>query len=249
MLNFDQLAFDYEPYPIGLARDVFTPQDYDALVNSFPKPEAFAVKPSKGEKYSLSRHNNGAAYRRHLKMHPPWARFFAYVTSRQFVASTFDTLSRHGVDLGPAGRPNVTEKLRQRIKALRKGSPPPRFPKLKSRFEFSLMSSVGGCIRPHTDHPAKLVTLVVPMLHAGTWDTAIGGGTSVVKPRDERRYFNATNHYLDFDEVQEIKTFPFNPNQCLVFVKTFNSWHAVWPMSGTDAEHYRRTITVNIEAS
>jgi hypothetical protein len=57
------------------------------------------------------------------------------------------------------------------------------------------------------------------------------------------------NHYLDFDDVEQLKTFPFVPNQCLVFIKTNNSWHAVWPMRGNDKSVLRKTLTINIESS
>jgi hypothetical protein len=33
-----------------------------------------------------------------------------------------------------------------------------------------------------------------------------------------------------------------------MFVKTFNSWHSVRPMTGAGSEAMRRTLTINIEA-
>jgi hypothetical protein len=57
------------------------------------------------------------------------------------------------------------------------------------------------------------------------------------------------NSYLDFDDVTELKTFPFEPNQCLVFIKTNNSWHSVFPMTGNDRKILRKTVTINIESS
>jgi hypothetical protein len=64
-----------------------------------------------------------------------------------------------------------------------------------------------------------------------------------------RRIFDLINRHLDFDEVEVVKTFPFNPNQCIVFIKTNNSWHAVWPMTGDDPLRLRKTLTINIESS
>ena len=37
------------------------------------------------------------------------------------------------------------------------------------------------------------------------------------------------------------------PNQCVIFVKTFNSWHAVYPMTGHGSQALRKTLTINIE--
>ena len=125
----------------------------------------------------------------------------------------------------------------------------PQFPKYKARFEFSAMPITGGNILPHTDSIRKSVTLVVPILHQDEWDESWGGGTSIVRPKDPTRLFNRTNAYMDFDEVETVKTFPFVPNQCLIFVKTYNSWHAVWPMTGSDKSILRRTLTINIDKS
>ena len=96
------------------------------------------------------------------------------------------------------------------------------------------MPVTGGSIRPHTDAVSKVVTMVIPMLHEGEWKEEYGGGTSVVWPKDRTRSFNQV---------------PFEPNQCLVFVKTYDSWHAVWPMTGNDPTILRRTLTINIESS
>ena len=47
--------------------------------------------------------------------------------------------------------------------------------------------------------------------------------------------------------MEIIDTFEFNPNQAVVFVKTFNSWHSVRPMTGKGSSLMRRTLTINIE--
>ena len=60
----------------------------------------------------------------------------------------------------------------------------------------------------------------------------LGGGTDVNWPKDETRSFNQMNRVASFDEMDVLHTYPFTPNQCVVFVKTFNSWHSVAPMHG-----------------
>ena len=47
--------------------------------------------------------------------------------------------------------------------------------------------------------------------------------------------------------MEQIDVFEFEPNQCVVFVKTFNSWHCVRPMQGNGSQAMRRTLTINIE--
>jgi hypothetical protein len=248
MLQYGNIKFDYQPYPIAVARPALKPETYDAMVKSFPPIELFEYKKEKGEKYSLSQVNNPGQFRKYVASSAPWSAFQRYIQSKAFVNDAVDMLKQNGIDLGlPA--PGFGERMYLRARALKRGNPIPHFPTLKSRFEFSAMPITGGSILPHTDHPKKLNTMVVPMLAKGEWNDAWGGGTSVVWPLDEKKIFNRMNHYLDFDNVKRQKTFPFEPNQCLVFIKTSNSWHAVWPMTGNDPKILRKTLTINIESS
>jgi len=247
-LRFDALRFDYEPFPIGIAADVLAPDTYAEMLRCFPTATDFVAKTNLGVKYSLSQVNNRAAYRRVIRRHPVWRRFHAQVKSRAFIREVLAALRRHGIDLAFYEQP-FGERMRQRLRALRRGRPQPSAPRLSARFEFSAMPSAGGSIRPHTDDPAKVVTLVLSMVGAGEWDSAWGGGTSVVWPSDVTKSFNLGNRYLEFDEVRTLKTFPFQPNQCLVFVRTTNSWHMVSPMLGVDPTILRRTLTINIEST
>ena len=106
--------------------------------------------------------------------------------------------------------------------------------------------------------PASLSADVVHLKNGGTLEgrtTDLGdrikiesSSGTVVLPKDRTKLFNQLNDYMDFDEVDEVRTYPFEPNQALVFIKTFNSWHAVWPMRGNDPDRLRRNLTINIEA-
>jgi hypothetical protein len=248
MLHYEKLEFDYEPYPIGMARPALDPDIYRALVESFPPIEIFEFKAEKGGKYSLSQVNNPKKYINFVRSSPPWQLFYSYIKSRKFVESALEMLKKHDIDLGFPSPP-LLEQTYMKLRALKRGNPIPHFGNLKARFEFSAMSAAGGNILPHTDHPKKIITMVIPMLRTGEWDDKWGGGTTVVWPIDKKKIFNRMNSYLDFDKVTPLKTYPFEPNQCLVFVKTNNSWHAVWPMTGSDPAVLRRTLTINIESS
>lgn len=246
MLSFNAIRFDYEPYPIGIARDVLAPEVYRELIETQPDDRLFVSKDNLGQKLSLSQLNNRAGYHAHLRSNPAWKRFYDYIKSQHFIDETMAMLKANGIDLG-LGNLTLRDRLALRLRAYKRGSPQPHFPKLRSRFEFSAMPVTGGNIRPHTDAVSKAVTMVIPMLREGEWREEFGGGTSVVQPKDRRRSFNQVNNYMDFDEVECLRTYPFRPNQCLVFVKTYNSWHAVWPMTGNDPKVLRRTLTINIE--
>jgi hypothetical protein len=91
------------------------------------------------------------------------------------------------------------------------------------------------------------VVVAVSMTGEGEWDARHGGGTTVLRPRDTSRYFNFMNKQLPFDETEVLHTYPFEPNQCVIFVKTFNSWHAVSPLTGAGSPAMRKTLTINIE--
>jgi hypothetical protein len=248
MLNYDSLELEYEPFPIGIAHPAMDEADYLELVESFPPVELMRYKPDKGGKYSLSQVNHPKAYRKFVRETPAWRRFHDYVKSPGYIEGALEMLRRHHIDLG-FPMPPFWEQVYLKVRALKRGNPVPHFPSLKARFEFSAMPVTGGNILPHTDHQKKVITMVITMLKEGEWDDAWGGGTSMVWPKDRSRAFNRVNDYLDFDEVDCIKTFPFRPNQCLVFIKTDFSWHAVWPMTGNDPTKLRRTLTINIESS
>ena len=68
----------------------------------------------------------------------------------------------------------------------------------------------------------------------------------MVAPKDRSRIYNYHNRFMEFDETEVLKTYPFTPNQCLLFIKTYNSWHSVLPMTGP-ATALRKTLTINIE--
>ena len=248
MFQYQNIKFDYEPYPIGVARPVFDPATYRAMVESFPPIELFEYKSDKGEKYSLSQVNNAGKYRKYVESSPPWKAFHNYIRSGAFISSAVEMLKKNGFDLG-LPIPGFAERLYLKARAIKRGNPVPHFPSLKSRFEFSAMPIAGGNILPHTDHPKKLITMVVPMLHEGEWNEAWGGGTSVVWPHDKTKIFNRMNHYLDFEQVERRNTFPFEPNQCLVFIKTNNSWHAVLPMTGSDPKILRDRKSTRLNSS
>ncbi len=263
MLSFQDLSFAYEPFPIGLCAPALPEESYGALVEAFPPLELFGAKEDLGHKYSLSEVNCPAAYYEYIRGSRPWLDFYRYVKSEEFIRTTLAALADRGIDLGLArcrvrspnhfdGWGRVSAALPGRARsALRSaaGSVQRLASKqavLGARFEFSVLPGDGGHILPHTDAPQKLVTLVISMLDAEEWADEWGGGTEVLRAKDPTVAFNKMNRYLEFDGVQRLRSLPFRPNQCVIFVKTFNSLHAVSPVRG-GSEVLRRTLTINIE--
>lgn len=253
MFNFDSTEFRYDPFPIAISRGVFAPDLYREMLDNWPETERFLYMPKLGHKYSLSEVNNAPQYHDFIKSTPVWSRFHSEVKSKAFVRGVVDFLAERHIDLDLQRKMVVTNEFAPRI-GLRLGEMlrgaallDRRKVPLRSRFEFSMMPGNGGSILPHTDAPAKLITLVVAMVGPGEWKPEYGGGTSVVWPKDKTRSFNARNAFMQFDEVEKLDCYEFDTNQCLIFVKTFNSWHAVEPITAPRPDMFRRSLTINIE--
>lgn len=221
MLTLQNSLFRYEPYPIGLATNVFNTEYYEHLVRSWPDESMFGKMQdiSKGyNKLSLAEVNNRKEeYSKVVNGTYPWRAFWSFIKDPWFVDYVFSVLAEHQIKL-------------HREEGF----------KYKARFEFSSLPSNGGFIRPHRDIPQKVVTLILPM----TLDTTLqGGGTEVLRPKyKDREYGDYKSPLEDFDRVER---FPFVPNNCVIFIRNENSWHSVGPLD--EPGNYRRSLTVNIE--
>ena len=251
--NYSNPVFDYEPFPIAVISPVIEPSLYEKMVDSYPDLSLFKKMSSLGNmksvKYSLAEMNNGQNYFEFLAKNPVWKEFYDWIKSPEFLYRTLEMLSANNVELGlynPAGEPKtkpIVDRIKDALTVRKYGHKLP----LSTRFEFSIQPADGGQLRPHTDSPGKIITLVVTMTKPGEWNHAFGGGTDMMRPKRTEQNFNWVNRYLDYEDVETFKVFDFNPNQCLIFIKTHNSWHAVRPMTGEGSNMLRRTLTINIE--
>jgi hypothetical protein len=248
MLNFDLLDMRYQPYPIGAIRPALADDVYAECLSAFPDAELFEYIGDVGHKFSLSEKYAAKNYKRLIKREPIWQALHSWVKSRDFLESTFAALRQRGLDLGYEV-PSASRRLQRRIKNLRRGRGR-RYERYSARFEFSMLPAAGGSVIPHTDNPEKVVTIVIAMVGEDEWSTDYGGGTDVLRPYDEKLSFERLNKRRPAGKEFEIlHTFPFLPNQAVVFTKTFNSWHGVRPMTGPGGPLMRRSLTINIEAS
>ena len=242
--NLQNARFDYEPYPICYIPDFLDAGLYKELASSYPAKDLFKATSNIGVKYSLSELNNADNYYAFFKQNAAWREFYELVKSKEFVQRIAAFLKDRNIDL------RIEDFVYVKSLGYRRRDPIRRVfntQVIRSRFEFSSMPAADGSIKPHTDAPTKLITLVVSMIQDGEWnEPAWGGGTSMVMPKDRTRVYNHFNKYMDFGEVDVVKTFPFVPNQCVLFVKTYNSWHSVQPMTGPESS-LRKTLTINIE--
>jgi hypothetical protein len=246
MFNFDQLKFRYEPFPIGLARPLMDITLYQEFVEEFPAKEMFADLSVVGYKYSLSEKSNPRTYRRLVRTRPVWKELHQWIKSDAFLKTVLQALEEHHLELGykvdSPGR-----RLVRRIGKLARGHLRSTRGRLGARFEFSMLPVDGGHVLPHTDSPGKVITVIVSILDGDEWDPAFGGGTDINRPVDPQLNFNRLNRQGRFEDMDIIDTFDFQPNQAVLFVRTFNSWHSVRPMQGAGSPAMRRSLTINIE--
>jgi len=248
MLNYDKAEIRYEPYPRAVLRPALSSAVYDELTSNYPEIDLFAALPKFPYKLSLSEKFAPANYARFIRRNRPWREFHAWVKSDQFIRATLQFLARHHVDVPVDDAfEGAAAKLKRFARSLRRGRLPRPALRLRTRFEFSVLKADGGEVAPHTDHPCKFITLVLSMCQPGEWDPAYGGGLDINRATDERYAFNWKDQIVPWDRVEVLDTVPFVPNQCIVFVKTFNSLHSVLPMTQTGSAALRKTVTIVIE--
>ena len=247
MLNFDTAQFRYEPYPIGRATPVFEEGLYNRLVDAFPPKEMFNFYNRKGQRsYYMNEFKTPDRYEAFVKSSPVWRELHEWVKSPEFMDRVFSMLAANQINLNHLrSKPSPMIQARKVLSAIKRGRIPTIQGTLYTRFEFAMLGADGGSTAPHTDAPEKAVTIVVSMVKPGEWDTKMGGGLEVSKPKDITKNFGQVNPKMGFDEFDPVTTYEFLPNQAVIFVKTFNSWHTVRPLVGP-ADKFRRTICINI---
>jgi hypothetical protein len=253
-LNYQNFKFDYEPYPLGVAQEFIEPEFYRRLVENFPPIELFDTFFDAGSnKKALAELYRPDIYHRFIRETPVYLEFYKYIKSSEFIHDVLNCFERNFIRLNLfdskitsstlplAG--SMFHKIETAIRRRRKKRG------LRARFEFSALPSDGGNIRPHTDAPVKIITLVISILKPGDWNRAWKGGTEVLRPKDIRQNYNFYNTYFDFDECETLRTVEYLPNQGILFLKTFNSLHCVAPIQNKGGDAYRKTLTINIDSA
>lgn len=247
MLNFDLLDLRYRPFPIGTIRPAMAEDVYAECLRAFPPIDRFEYIGEIGHKWSLSEKYAVRNYKDLIRSEPIWRSLHGWIKSREFIESAFAALRAKNVDLGYES-PSMSRRVQRRIKSIWRGRGR-RADRYSARFEFSMLPAFGGCVRPHTDNPEKVITLVISMVGDGEWSPDMGGGTDVLQPKDEKLTFDHLNdHRPEYSDLEILDTIPFESNQAVVFTPTFNSWHGVRAMTGPDTGIMRRSLTINIEA-
>ncbi len=252
LLNLSAPRFKYDPFPYGLITKLFSEDTYKEMLANWPSTDLFNHKAVWGDKYSLSETENGDKYKQFIDSHPIWSKVYAETKSNAFIDRVIDMLLEQNIDLGLKNNwhsaNNAGLALGARLKGMIDGLKLKRSKSipLVTRFEFSMLPAKGGTVLPHTDHHKKLVTMVISMVGEGEWDPQIGGGTAFLTPIDTRKNFNRMNEMTGHENFKPFDIVEFEPNQCAIFVKTFNSHHSVPQMTSNDDTLLRKTLTLVI---
>ncbi len=248
MLKFENVRMRYEPYPLAVIRPAMEASQYAELVANFPDIALFEPLGKYPFKLSLSEKFARRNYERFLRENAAWGRVHAWVKSEAFIRSIVEFLRANHVDL-PLDQAfeDWPTRLKRQGKSLLRGRLPQPAMRLRSRFEFSVLKADGGEVAPHTDAERKVITIVLSMIGPDDWREEIGGGLDVNRAIDPRYAYNWKNRVIPWESIEVLETVPFVPNQCMVFVKTFNSLHSVQRMTETGSDLLRKTITIVIE--
>jgi hypothetical protein len=248
MFNYSAVHARYEPYPLLVLRPALDAAVYRELCQNYPDVNLFGFNPKHDYKRTLSEKFAPDNYAKFIAGNKPWGRFHAWLKSEDFIRKTIEFLKTNDIDLDVDGCAlGQSGGLLGSLKQISRGKPPFNAGRLRSRFEFSVLKADGGEVAPHTDTPKKIITLVQTMIQDNEWDARIGGGLDVNRPTDPSYAFNWTNRMVPWEKIEVIDTIPFVPNQCTVFVKTFNSLHSVRKMTEKGSDKLRKTVTIVIE--
>jgi hypothetical protein len=248
MLNYSAADVRYEPYPLVVLRPSLEANTYTELCENFPDISLFGTIPNYDYKLSLSEKFNPDNYNKFIRENKPWNRFHGWLKSEDFIRATVGFLKQSNIDLDldECFEPAAQQASRA-LRSIIRGRLPSKGIRLRSRFEFSVLKADGGEVAPHTDTPKKIITLVQTMIRDGEWNPAFGGGLDVNRSTDAKYAFNWKNKMVPWDKIEVLDTIPFVPNQCTVFVKTFNSLHSVRKMKEKGSGALRKTVTIVIE--
>jgi hypothetical protein len=248
MLNYSAASIRYEPYPLAILRPAVEALQYRDLVANYPDMALFGKVPGYDYKLSLSEKFNAPNYHAFIATNEPWNRFHTWIKSDDFIHRTVKFLKENNIDLDlELALASTRKRVGNALASLVRGKLPSVPPRLRSRFEFSALKADGGEVAPHTDTPKKIITLVLSMINDQEWKPELGGGLDINRTTDTAFAYNHLNRMVPWDKVEVIETVPFVPNQCVVFVKTFNSLHSVRKMSEAGSKAVRKTVTIVIE--
>jgi hypothetical protein len=220
LLTKRQAALDLEPFPVFCVENYLPPEIFEAARREFPTT---TERDQYGNlKQVFSPHRRAAEVQAFLAKNKAWRELVEFFESDEFIQD----LRRF---LAPALR------HARGISGLRRWRRPGRqfvMPLVDMPvgygYEFSLLGQ-GAHLAPHTDSPAKLVSLLL-YFPSDDWKPEFGGTTDFYRPKNPQHAQNWMNRDLRFKDVELFYRSEFRPNRLCGFVKSANSFHGVAPL-------------------
>jgi hypothetical protein len=233
MINFKNQRFFYDPYPHAIIKDVFDEKFYSQLCSDFPDDMKFErhdydkENNLKQKKFILN--ENSIFFKEIINKKESLKKIYNFLCDQKFKEDIFDLLEKNSIRLQKHNTQGVLRKILNRIKNIKKFG-----------FEFSMISTDGGFIRPHTDGADKLISFVIPIVENKSIEKIPNSGTNILKPTEDKFKYNFLNSTVPFESTEIVREIPFNGNQIFFFVKTHNSLHSVGPMKNLNGESFMR---------
>ncbi len=254
MINLNNYKYDDNPYPYVICENIFDKNTYKDLVSNFPKIELFKdlsiSNSSKFKKFALSERNNKNNFLKFLSSNETYKKLNDFINSENFKNKFIDEFLKVNLNIDFGIKNKKQNNFKKFLKDIMKFNWPIPNQKFKIAMEFSSIPTDGGFLAPHNDGTAKLVSIVLPIIDLDDeyFYKDGSGATSLLKVIDKNRVFNVINNTYKFEEVEEMKKINFKRNNLLIFFKTYNSVHAVYPLKKSDNKiNFRNSITINIE--
>jgi len=235
LLTERDVTMRLEPFPYFFIDDYLPADLYARARSAFPVHKETDRYSNKKQVFSAHRHPD--AVRKFVDETPVWNELVSFFDSSRFVSDLNQFLrpalvKARGVDGRRVWRRRDREPVRPIVDV------PVVF-----GYEFSILED-GAHLKPHTDSPAKLVSLLLYFPEDG-WKPEFGGTTDMYRAKDSRQDRNWMNRNLEFDAVETVFSSAFLPNRLFGFVKSANSLHGVSPVT-CGPDHLRLTFNFNV---
>ena len=253
MLNLNNYNYSHQPFPYIICKNIFNDKIYSDLIQNFPNIELFKdlslIDKNKFKKYCLSPRNNKFNFNKFVSTNSTYKEFYKYIKSQAFKEKLINEFLIQKVNIDFGIKLNKKNNLKKIVKDLLNFKWPLPEQNFKITMEFSLLPTDGGFLAPHNDGTDKLTSIVIPIINKeeeNFFRNGIGS-TSLLEIKDKNKIFNIVNNTYTFDDVNIVKNINFERNNMLIFFKTYNSLHGVYPIEKHETYIERRSITINIE--
>ena len=250
MLTFANAQMRYDPYPLAIINPAMDRNAYAELVDNFPHISLFGKLSKFDYKVSLSEKFNPSNYHQFIAANKPWNKFHSWVKSDDFIRQVGGFLKSRSIDLGLE---DYTRSFGERVGDLVKRLARGRLPSLGQRLEelFRVFRPQGGRRRGGASYGRPSQDRDAGHDNDQGWRMAPPiSAVDLISTVRPMMPINLTGRIqiVPWDKIEVVETVPFVPNQCMIFVKTFNSLHSVKPMRGKGSEALRKSVTIVLES-